>query len=354
MDNHTLIIGLSFLICLVLSGVLFSLLVKNLYLRKHLITSALAISITSIIGISSVASIFWSNYDFVADISICNFLLPLFSSIIIVVGGLINKPYGLPLSILISSTIAVFTGVYISIFPHQPVIINQLISIIILWIFSYGYQTLSGISFLPQSEGITICCGLILLYLFGQSPFILSVGAAGVLGSLLIAYIHNRKQPLAANSAPVLGFILGWLGLLSYNEHLMPCFTIFSSFYLVELLIALCYKLTFIPKYKNLSYNSISLQAIKKGLPIAISNKVIWSSNILLLIFGLFQLNSPSIYSIPLFSIIIIGWQLYRMTNWEQESLTWKETNKELINEIKSSFNNLLPKDKNNNDLDEK
>jgi hypothetical protein len=223
-----------------------------------------------------------------------------------------------------------------------------------LWLFSYGYQALSGVSYLPQSEGITICSGIIILFLFGQAPFILSVGAAGLLGALLIAYIHNKRQPIAANGAPVLGFILGWLGLMSYNEHLLPCFTIFSSFYLMELVIALCYKITFIPKYKNISYNSISLQALKKGLPAVVENKIIWNSNILLLIFGLFQLNSPSPYSIPLFAIIIIGWQLYRMLNWEQESLTLKETNKNLINELKNSFSNLLPKDENNRNSDKK
>ena len=354
MSNHLYIVGLSFLTCLILSAVLFSQFVKSAFLRNRLASSALALTLTAIVGISPIASIFWYNYDFVGDISIWNFLLPLFASLIIVAGVIINKPYMLSTSTLLASIIAVFTCSHINIFPEQPVILNQLLTILILWLFSYGFQALSGISFLPQSEGITICGGLVILYFFGQTPFILCVGAAGILGSLLIAYIHSKSQPLAANSAPVLGFILGWLGLVSYNEHLLPCFTIFSSFYLMELLITLCYKITFIPKYKNIAYNSISLQASKKGLPIAVENKVIWNSNILLLIFGLFQLNSPSPYSIPLFAIIIIGWQLYRMLNWEQESKTWKETNKELIKELKNSFSNILPTDKNDNSSDEK
>ena len=350
MSNQTLIIGLSFLICLFLSAFFFSNFIKISYFREKLVSSALAIFLSVSITQTAIIFIFWSKVDFIGEMSAWQYLVPLLCSPLIIMSSFMKKNFIIHVFIFICSTITVFiSDLTLNFIPQQYTLLNKIITIFFLWAFSVCYKNLSSVKTLPQNEGITICIGILLLYFFGQAPFILGTTTANVLAALIISFIYNSRAPLTTLS-PFLGFILGWIGLISYQEYLLPCFIIFAMYYLIETLVALIHKITFLPQYKNLPFNIVTFKSIDDGLPFAMATKFIWNSNILLIILGLFQINSPNVYSIPFFAALITGWQLYRISNWRNESKTIKEVNCELANEIKSSFHKIFNKDENNTD----
>jgi hypothetical protein len=98
---------------------------------------------------------------------------------------------------------------------------------------------------------------MLLLFFFGQAPFIMGAYTACLLSCFLIAYFYCREYPLGAQSSPLVGLILGWIGLLAYQDFLGPCFMIFSMLYLTEFLFSFAKKITFrkgVDKIKRLWY----------------------------------------------------------------------------------------------------
>ncbi len=355
-STHFLIMGLSFLICLITAATLFSVLVKNTSLRENMLSAVLAVGGSLIVGTTPLIIAFWYPFDFVADITPKQFLLPLFSSLLILGALFVRRPFMIAIATLLASIISVFgANLFVPVIPQFPIWINQGLSVIILWCFAMGYRSIAGLNPLPQIESITICLGFVVLYLFSLAPFILSAFSAGFLGALLIAYLHSRTQPIGVPGAPFIGFILGWMGLLSFNEYLLPCFITFALFYLLELLVSVGRYITMLPQYRQFEYNSISVESFNSGFAADTLLRVIWNTNVLLLIFGLFQVNSTSVLSIPCFAAIITCWQLYRMLEWQQASKTFKETNREIVEQLKKSVSQFLkPSAKDDDDKTDK
>ncbi len=355
MSPHFLVIGLYFLICLIVSAILFSILAKKDFLRKNSLSGILAVGGSLVICTTPLSIIFWHQYDFVADIKCWQFLLPLLASLLILIALFIKKPFIIAGATFIASAISIFgANLSITFIPQLPLWVNQILSIFVLWGFALGYRAISGLNPLPQIEGITICLGFIMFYFFSLAPFILGSFCAGLLGILLISYLHSQTQPISAVAAPFLGFILGWIGLLSFKEYLLPSFVIFTTFYLLELLICGGRYITMLPQYRDFKSNSVSLQSLNSGLQSHTLLRIIWNTNILLLVFGLFQVNSASLFSVPSFAAIITCWQLYRLVEWQQETKTIKETNQEIVTNIKKSVDQFLNMASKNNDKTDK
>lgn len=343
MDQQLLIIGTSFLSCLFLAAVLFALFSKKEFLQARLLSAPLAFCLTTLLGIGSLSLAFWNENDFVAPMTIQSYLIPFFGLLLIMASFFINIKGAVEIGTLLAALVTVFGAhFFIELFPQSPEWINQLTTVLLLWGFSLSFRAVSGLNPLPQTEGLTISGGLLLLYLFGLAPFVMGITSAGLLGIFLIAYIRSAIQPFGPKYIPALGFVLGWLGLVSYGEYLLPSFLTFSMFFLAEVCVCIARKITFLPKYKEFIYNAISVQALSEGLAAQTLIRVIWNTNILLVLIGLFQTNSANTYSLPLFAAIITIWQLYRMLNWQKENQTLKETHKELFNDLKTSVKNIF------------
>lgn len=354
MSVPILCLGLSFLCCLFVSAVLFSILSRNDFLRSKGLPSSLSILGALIIGLIPVSLIFWHPYDFVAEISALQYFFPLILSILIAGALFFSKPFILPIVIITSSTLSVFlSGLHINLLPDFPTIINQLLTIVLLSVFALSWRGIAGLNPLPQIEGITVCIGIFFLYVFGSAPLIMATTASGLGATLIIAYLYSKSQPIGLNSAPLLGFIIGWLGLIAYNEYIISCYIIFIAFALLEIIISFTRYITLLPQYREIAYNSVSVQSFSSGLPAADTIRIIWNTNILLIILGLFQSHGSNIYSIPIFASIITAWQLYRMSNWQTASQTLKETNQELIKEVKKSFSKIFNQEQEKTSIDD-
>ncbi len=339
MSTQFFIIGLSFLVCLILAAGLFALSAKNSFLNENPLSASLSVGGTILLGIIPLGCFFWNSYDFVSSITLWRYFTPFFCSLLILAALFIRRSAVTAAATLLASFISVFVGgLHIDFWPTIPLLGNQLLTVAALWIFSFSWQAVSVFTPLPPVTGITICGGLLLLCAFSLAPFILGMTSAGILAALIIAYIRNTRQPINSATIPFLGFIFGWIGLICAQEYLLPCFVTFSLFCLLEFCLCLFRKITLLPQYRQLAYNSAAVQALNEGLPPDMLLHIIWSSEVLLLIFGLLQINSENSFSIPLFAAIITAWQMYRISHWRLASQTLKETNSALISEIKQGF----------------
>ena len=176
--------------------------------------------------------------------------------------------------------------------------------------------------------------------------------------TLICSKIETKVRKSVLNRLDhFLGFIFGWLGLICAQEYLLPCFVTFAMFCLLEFCLCLFRKITLQPQYRELPYNSAAVQSFNDGLPADTLLHIIWSTEVLLLIFGLLQVNSENSFSIPSFAAVIVAWQMYRLSHWQLASQTLKETNSALINEIKQGFGKIFssaPDGKDKNDKTDK
>ena len=343
MEWHAPILAGVFLISLILSAVFFSLIGKIERMREKMIVPALVISIVFFTVVLAFSLSFWYSFDFVNNINYSSFLFPLIGLSLICGAMFTNVKYALSFTILAATSLSVFGGgLEITFFENIPSIINQLLTVIIWCFFALGYRALSGLNPLPQCEGITVSIGFSLLYLLGVVPFMMEIMAVCLLAVLLIAYIHKNGLPFGITSVPILGYIIGWFGVLSFNEYLLPSFVIFVMFYLIEFAVCCARKISMLPQFKDFHYNSISVQIFVEGISPYEIIRTVWFTNIVLIVMGAFQINSNNTYSIPVFVILVVIWQLYRMANWQDENKTLKEINKELATDIKKSINNMF------------
>ena len=349
MSMQTIVIGISFLTGLLLAAILFALFSKKEFLQTNLLSAPLAACLAAVLGIGTLSLIFWYDNDFVAIITPQLYLTPLLGLLLITISFFVKIKGSVEIGTFLASLVAVFgTHSFLMIFPQLPEWINQSLTVLLLWLFALSFRAVSGLNPLPQTEGLTISGGLVLLYLLGLAPFIIGLTSACLFGIFLIAYVRCPLQPFGPKYIPAVGFILGWLGLVSYREYLLPSFLIFSMLFFAEACICAARKITFLPKYQDFIYNAATIQSLNEGLAADNLIRVVWNTNILLLLLGLFQTNSPNTYSLPLFAAIITAWQLYRMLHWQTEPKTLKETHKEVVKELKTSLKNLFNNDKDN------
>ena len=347
MSMQILAIGSSFFICMFLTAILFLTLPKITFLRENLISTTIAIFCPILVINTVFCLIYWYPYDFASDITIYQYITPLLCSTLIFLSLFIKYPFAVEIGTLLSSILAVTVGdLTIIFFPELSYWLNQSLTIFILWTFSICWRSICGLNPLPQIEGITISGGIFFLYLLGFAPFILGNTAIIILAGTIISYLYSHPSPLGIKSSPLIGFIFGWLGLISYQEYLLPCFIIFSMCYFLELFVSLIRKLTFLPQYQEIAYNTIFVRSFISGIPSSNIIHALCNINILLLIFGLLQIQSKDEYSLPVFAAIITAWQLYRINNWQQSTKTLKETNQEILQGITTTFHQLFSQEK--------
>lgn len=353
MSDHFTVMGCGFLATLVCAAIFFSITFKNAFLRERLLSVVSGFVPSLLAGVGIVVAAMWYPFDFVQDMTLIKFLVPLLATLVVLVAVLLNKPYVVAGGVLVASVISVFgTGMFITFQATWPVALNKLLTVACLWGYAMGYRALSGLNPLPQIEGLVVGVGFVLLGLFGFAPMMLSVEATGIVAILLIAYVNSSRCSLGITGAPVLGFVLGSMGLISYGEYLLPCFVIFSMFYFAELLVSLLKKCSLLPQYSDVVYNSASAEAFSLGLPADTLIRMVFATNFILLLLGFFQIYAVNVYSLPAFAFILTVWQQHRMLHWQQESMTFKEVNKALVQDVKQSIADLLDwnKDKDKTD----
>ncbi len=310
--------SVAFIVSMFVSALMFSFFGRVDYLQRKMVGSAIFIILGLTVGCFAVLPFFWYEYDFIVEINFWKFLIPFLGGAIIIGAAIFERNYFVSLAVLLAVILGVFIlDIEISFFERAPRFINQGITVAVWWLFAMGYRALSGLNTLPQVEAMTVGLGFLLLSWFGVAPLMIGVFSASLIAVFIIAYLYSAANPVGILVSPVVGFVLGWLGLMVYGEYLLPCFVIFMMYYIVEFVVCFFKKITFLPQYRDFEYNSITFQSFYNGLPVMVVIKNVWMINAILLVLGLFQLSGVNSYSIPIFVALLVSWQLYRMFSWE-------------------------------------
>lgn len=343
MMSHLMIVGAAFVISFVLTSFLYSFLIRFEVYRRINFTAIASVVLGSVI-VSAISLMFgWDKFDFVSNIGFWSFLAPLIGLGIIFATCFVNRVHAVETGVLVASIIGVFGGdLFIDLIPTAPVYVNKICSVLIWFLFSLGIRTVAVLTPVLQVQGITISCGFVLLFIFGASPFMIGVFSAALLASMCVAYLNCSNKPFEAEFSPIIGYIIGWLGLISNNEMLLPCYIILVMFCFVEMGISLIRKLTFLNKYKNFRENSFVVQIYKSGIAPMMIIKSLWMLSGIVVIFAVFQANGVNNYSIPIFIGIVTLWHIYKLVNWREEEKNWKEVNKETVSEIKETIGTVV------------
>lgn len=349
MNADILFLVISFIWGLAIAAALHILADRSVFWRDNFLSSTAAVCLASILSVTLPAYYCYNESDFVGDTDFISFIAPLFCSLIILAATYFNRIWITAVGVLAACSIGVILANVTIIFnPQWANWANTLATIGVYSIFSLGFYCIAGLTPLPQSQGVFSTAGLVIIAAFGYMPLSMGVSAAAILGVFLIAYIRGKIQPVNHNGAPLLGYIIGWLGLMSYNEYLLPCFVVFMMYYMVEAAVALLRKITTIAKYSDLPYNSVIYQAFESGAPVIAINRAIWYVGILLVILGVFQINSPNVYSFPVFACFVCLWQQYRLCNWNIPNKSLKENYTDTVNSIKETLSPLVGRGKKN------
>ena len=348
MLSHLLVVGVAFIVSFILTSFLYPFLLRYEFLRKTNLISLISVVFGSIVPSSVILLFYWNKFDFVSDISSWTFLAPLIGLAVVFATCFVDRVHAVTIGVFLATIIGVFGGgLFVDVIPDYPIYVNKICSVLMWFLFSIGIRSAARIYPVLQIQSITISAGFVLLFIFGASPFMVAVVAATLLASSSVAYLNCANQYFGTNVSPVIGYIIGWFGLISYNEMLMPCFVILVMFCLIEIGISLARRLTFLQKYKNFEENSFIVQICKSELDPKIILKSLWMLSAIVLVFCVFQANGVNSYSIPAFVGIITIWYIYKMINWKEEK-SWKEINREAVNEIKETITTVVKEIKKN------
>ena len=344
---------IAFIIGMILSAVLHVTLERVAFWQNNFLASSAAICLASVFSALPVAYYFFDASQFAGEINFLKFALPLTCSLIVLASVCFNNIYITSLGLLLACTLGVgLSDITISFYAGWPQWLNTVCTIAGYWLFAWGFYCISGLTPLPQAQGIFPAIGLVIIAVIGHAPLAFGVSAAAIFGVFAIAYVRGQIQPVSHASAPLLGYIVGWLGLISYPEFLFPCFAIFMMYYFAELAVALFRRITTIKNFSELPYNSVIYQTFEQSSSPELVSRVLWHTGILLVLLGVFQINSPNISSFPIFALFVCFWQQYRLYNWNNPDKTFKENYNDAVKSIKQALTPII--DRHNKKQDDK
>ncbi len=284
--------------------------------------------------------------DFISEMSVWCLFAPLTAALPLALTVFAPLPIGWrTLLIFVCAAAAVFGGSIPTVLVFAwPLWLNQLLIV--------GAWTLCAVSFgvlnyIPTAAAAQTACtagAVFLLYILGAAPFILGIEglclAAAVL-PLLFYRLPDGKPLLNTAGAELLGFILSGILALEVAEGGASALLIFLLYPLFEFVFAAGQKLTFLPRYQNLPTDTALAKAVAQGLNLELANQYVVRINILLILFGCFQVYAPNWYSMLIICALATAWQMLRLTNLNVRPLSFGETNRQIMSELKKNATDL-------------
>lgn len=156
------------------------------------------------------------------------------------------------------------------------------------------------------------------MYIFGILPALYGFYAASFT-VLFIAFnffaIYPAKLKLNDTDCRILGFLLGWLCVLACIEGNESCVLILNMYYIYEIIIATCKKLTFKMQFKKLENNTFYSYLASSGIAPQLICGFISRINLMLLLLAGFQIYAPNKYTIIVISFFMVFWMISRVTS---------------------------------------
>ena len=235
-----------------------------------------------------------------------------------------------------------------------PPLANRLI-LAAAWLFFAGlYPYVNSGDGVLAVQSLNISLGIGILGAVNALPLMLGVFGwmfAAAFLALTVFSWHPSRIKVSSRDAAAFGFLLFSLIAPAAGEGAASCCVIFALFFLIDFLWALALKLTFLPRYEDLSANTGFRQATADGMDPAQAASFTVRIQMLMLFFGCFQAYSPTPWSLLLVSTMITLWLDYRFRNIPTPPQTLRDINAQVLEELQDRVNEFKSYIKKDNDF---
>ena len=188
---------------------------------------------------------------------------------------------------------------------------ERLLLAMIWCLLALFYNILNGLEGLVSFHSLSVCFGLAVLSIVGMMPILYGyyncIFIALFLGLMFVTG-YPSLLTLSSQDARLIGFFIGWLGILATIEGNGSCFVILSMYYIYEMTTSLLKKLSFQKQFQRLDNNTFYAQLTASGVsPKQIYGLVSRISTIMILM-SFFQIYAPNNYTLIILSFFMVFW----------------------------------------------
>ena len=189
--------------------------------------------------------------------------------------------------------------------------------------FALLYFILNGVEGVLSIQSVSVCFGVMLLFAVGIMPTLYG-GFSCLFIALFLALTFYTSYPaqisFSTTECRFLGYLMGWLGILTTIEGNGSCFVILNMYYIYELVIALGKRISFQKQFKSLANNTFYSQLANVGIsPRNICNLISRINLVMILLAG-FQIYSPNSYTVIIVSFFMVFWISSKITSPEEHN----------------------------------
>ena len=230
---------------------------------------------------------------------------------------------------------------------------NKILIAIVWFVFASAYRFTNNGNGLLASQTASISLGIGILGTLNALPTLLGVYGWMFMASFLALTAFSwypTRIKISNNDASAFGFLLFSLIAPVSFEGAGSCCVIFAMYFLVDFVWALLLKLTFLPRFDDIYADSALRQAIENGMNPAQAASFTLRIQILMLLFGCFQIYSPTPWSLLFISTLITIWLIYRFRNIFLSTESLKDINTKVLEELQDrvdELKNYIKKDDN-------
>lgn len=224
---------------------------------------------------------------------------------------------------------------------HLPFWADRFLTVLIWIAYAWCFRFMNGIDGIAANQASAVATGLLILSVLGGLPILFgnfSAALLGALSALLMFTWYPAKLLLKEGACVALGFLLGWMIILSAREGTASCALIFSMYFIIEILWAFFRKLL---HGGTVTANTTYDLTNSSGLSPAVVGQNIVKLQTVLLVIGSFQVYAPNNYSLPMVSALITLWFLSRLRNWQDSAQSLSEINRDVIRDIKDNVEDI-------------
>ena len=199
-----------------------------------------------------------------------------------------------------------------------PPLAEKIILALIWSLFAFMYFTLNGVEGIVSLQSLSVCLGLMVLFAIGMLPT-LSGFYYCLYIALFVALMFFTEFPtkitLSTDDCRIIGFIIGWLGILATLEGCGSCFIILSMYYIYETCLALLKRISPQPQFKILTNNTFYARLADAGISPQNICRFISRINLVMIFLACFQIYAPNNYTIIIVSVFMIFWMITKVTS---------------------------------------
>ena len=287
--------------------------------------------------------IFSQTSDFIKPFTLNSVLLPLSGVLFMGITLFLPKRNLLQNAVILISvcaTLFLLPQYRLTFDPRLPIALNTVLTGVLWLMITYSLRIFIKTPSALYVSLSSFFIGGTILSIIGGTPLLIGLFCLCLAAPSLIFLSADSSRPtsdLSPHNTDIIGYLCGWLTLITSAEHSGPCAFILLSYVLAEFLWAWAKKLTFISSFSVVSENTVCYQAVAEGLSVRDLTAFLIRIHLVLIIFSSIEIFAPNNHSLPMICAILVLWNLYRLKNWQIQGKTLKETNQELIKEIKKN-----------------